>query len=220
MSDSPDPDPFRFCISCGKKAETGGSVCVDCGHSLVKPSVATDVLEQPGETADGSHRSHRRAGIVSIVVIAVLAVAAGVVFGVPQVRNHTPGVKGWFSSSSSGGDLPNTWVDTLGCKFGSFHCVGLLQWTQNGNSISGRVIESPGNCTRGQPMKIYEIDGTISGSSIKFTSSAGADVTGTIGKRALNINNAKSLGSYFFEATDPTSFVPVTPSQGQVKLGC
>ncbi len=220
MSDNPGPDTFRFCISCGKKAETGDSVCVDCGHSLVKPSVATDVLEQPGETADGSHRSRRRAGIVSIVVIAVLAVAAGVVFGVPQVRNHTPGVKGWFSSSSTAGDLPNSWVDTLGCKFGSFHCVGLLQWTQNGNSISGRVIESPGNCTRGQPMKIYEIDGTISGSSIKFTSSAGADVTGTIGKRALNINNAKSLGSYFFEATDPTSFVPVTPSQGQVKLGC
>jgi hypothetical protein len=156
------------------------------------------------------------------LVVAVIVVAAGVVFGIPQVRSHTPGVKKWFSSASSstGGNLPNTWVDTLGCKFGNFHCVGLLQWTQNGDSISGTVIESPGNCSRGQPMKTYEIDGTISGSSIRFTSSAGANVTGTIRRQALNINNAKSLGSYFFHATDPTTFMPITPSQGQIALGC
>ncbi len=227
MSDDPDPDTFRFCISCGRKAETGASSCADCGHSLLKTSVAAGVLEQPsGSTADSSKRSHWRGGVASILVIAVLVVAAGVVFGIPQVRNHTPGVKNWFSSSSpgTGGNLPNTWVDTLGCKFGNFHCVGLLQWTQNGDSISGTVIESPGNCNgdsyRGQPMKTYEINGTISGSSIKFTSSAGADVSGTIRQQALNINNAKSLGSYFFQATDPTTFVPVTPSQGQSALGC
>ena len=225
MSDNPDPDKFRFCISCGRKAETGDSSCAGCGHSLLKTSAAAGVRAQPsGSTADSSKRRHWRGGVASILVIAVIVVAAGVVFGIPQVRSHTPGVKSWFSSSSSssstGGNLPNTWVGTLGCKFGNFHCVGLLQWTQNGDSISGTVIESPGNCSRGQPMKTYEIDGTISGSSIRFTSSAGANVTGTIRRQALNINNAKSLGSYFFHATDPTTFMPITPSRGQIALGC
>lgn len=93
-TDESGTEEVRSCPSCGTAAVAGASFCTVCGHSFAKPH------EQIGGIGSSQTRSaqsepkhdvqknrHRRWFWRFGSSFAVLAVAAGVIFGVPQVRH-------------------------------------------------------------------------------------------------------------------------------------
>lgn len=111
MSDDHGADKHSYCPSCGLRAVAGVSYCGGCGYSLARvpkgaeqsdssPMVpvisgSDPTLHPPEELRQGHHR--RR--VWGLGALALLIIAAGVIFGVPQVRRHVAFAQSLFGET-------------------------------------------------------------------------------------------------------------------------
>ena len=84
----------RFCPSCGTEAVLAGSFCRECGRSLIKTSAQTSdaaTANQQEASGDVALTKKSRKWLWPVGVAAILLIAAGIIFGVPQIRHDVLG---------------------------------------------------------------------------------------------------------------------------------
>jgi len=184
-------EEFGFCSNCGAGRQRDDRFCAFCGKALTEQTSDPDApdlgetseTEPTGTGSSGKDSPVFRRKAFWVAGVTAVVIIGAILFGVPQIRHQIIGRSSNTSSEPLHSSVaPDTWIDT---QYALENEYSLMQWKQNGTSVTGTIVTVGASSTFCQP-NVADVQGMINGNAVVMRVS-GPGILGTA--RGVIANN-------------------------------